>query len=74
MNRRDKMLGMDRDITRRDFLNGASIAISGSFISSPLAAALADGDNASAQIFNGFLYTLEVLFGRLGSLVVICCF
>ena len=54
MNRRDKKLGMDRDITRRDFLNGASIAISGSFISSPLAAALADGDNASAQMEPGY--------------------
>ena len=32
MTKKDRKLGMDRDITRRDFLNGASIAISGSLL------------------------------------------
>jgi spermidine dehydrogenase len=54
MNRNDKKLGMDRDITRRDFLNGASIAISGSLFSGPLSAALADGNNAGAQMQPGY--------------------
>ena len=32
MTKKDRKLGMDRDITRRDFLNGASIAIGGSLL------------------------------------------
>lgn len=42
----DRKLGMDRDITRRDFLNGAKIAIGGSLLSGPLSQALA-GSQAS---------------------------
>ena len=34
MSAKDRELGMDRDITRRDFLNGASIAIGGSALGS----------------------------------------
>ena len=30
----DRDLGMDRPITRRDFLNGASIAVTGSLLAS----------------------------------------
>ena len=33
MNRRDRELGMDRPITRRDFLQGVSIAVGGSLLS-----------------------------------------
>ena len=32
MNRRDKRLGMDADITRRDFLNGVGVAIGASLL------------------------------------------
>ena len=32
MTKKDAKLGMDRDITRRDFLNGASIAVGGSLL------------------------------------------
>jgi spermidine dehydrogenase len=32
MNNRDKRLGMDRDITRRDFLSGVSVAIGASLL------------------------------------------
>ena len=38
---KDRKLGMDRDITRRDFVNGVSIAVGGSLLSAPLAQALA---------------------------------
>jgi spermidine dehydrogenase len=34
MNRRDHVLGMDRPITRRDFINGVGIAVTGSLLSS----------------------------------------
>ena len=37
--RDDKQLGMDSDITRRDFLNGASVAIGASFLPGGAAAA-----------------------------------
>jgi spermidine dehydrogenase len=56
MNQRDRRLGMDRDITRRDFLNGAGIAVGGSLIQTPFAnawAALADAD-AGAQAEPGY--------------------
>src|SRR5262245_31189815 len=40
MNRRDRNLGMDRSITRRDFLNGVGVAVGGSLLSSPMARAM----------------------------------
>jgi spermidine dehydrogenase len=35
MNTRDRDLGMDRAITRRDFLNGAAVALSGALVAPP---------------------------------------
>ena len=40
MKRRDLGLGMKRSITRRDFLNGVSVAVGGSLLSSPIARAM----------------------------------
>jgi len=40
MNRRDRNLGMDRSITRRDFLNGVGVTVGGSLLSSPVARAM----------------------------------
>ena len=37
MKRRDRELGMDRSVTRRDFLNGVSVAVGGSLLAGPLA-------------------------------------
>ena len=51
MHDKDKNLGMDRHITRRDFLNGTSIAVTGSLFGNPLSAAL---DDTSAQRFPGY--------------------
>ena len=34
MNHRDRILGMDRAITRRDFINGVGVAVTGSLLSS----------------------------------------
>jgi spermidine dehydrogenase len=45
MNRRDRDLGMDRTITRRDFLNGLSVAVGASLL--PRATALAPGQLAA---------------------------
>ncbi len=39
MKRRNRQLGMDRDITRRDFLNGSSIALGGALLATPLSQA-----------------------------------
>ena len=39
MKKTDRELGMDRDITRRDFLNGASVAIGGTLFSGATRAA-----------------------------------
>ena len=36
MKSRDRELGMGRSITRRDFLNGVSVAVTGSLLSSPM--------------------------------------
>ncbi len=52
MDKRDRKLGMDRDISRRDFLNGASLAISGSFLTSGIVSA-AD-HSATAQNMPGY--------------------
>jgi spermidine dehydrogenase len=49
---KDKWLGMDRDITRRDFLNGAGVAVGGSLLGMPLTAAF--GQTASAQSQAGY--------------------
>ena len=58
MKRRDRQLGMDREITRRDFLNGVNIAVTGSLLSTPLAQALAalddSGSELSAQMLPGY--------------------
>ncbi len=45
---------MDRDITRRDFLNGVNIAIGGSLLSNPLSRALAALESSSAQMAAGY--------------------
>ncbi|MFM7272596.1 MAG: NAD(P)-binding protein [Gammaproteobacteria bacterium] len=50
----DRLLGMDRNIARRDFLNGATIAITGSLLSSPWAAALGAATNPTAQLAPGY--------------------
>jgi spermidine dehydrogenase len=54
MNSKDRKLGMDRDITRRDFLQGTSIAITGSLLSNSVAATLEDMANARAQMAPGY--------------------
>ena len=58
MNRRDRELGMDREITRRDFLSGVNIAVTGSLLSTPLAQAFAaledSAGDVSAQMMPGY--------------------
>ena len=49
MRRRDRQLGMGRDITRRDFLSGVNIAVTGSLLATPLAQALAALDSSSGE-------------------------
>ena len=44
---------MDRDITRRDFLNGATIAVGGSLLITPLSA-LGDSASQMAQMAPGY--------------------
>ncbi|MDG1707715.1 MAG: NAD(P)/FAD-dependent oxidoreductase, partial [Emcibacteraceae bacterium] len=39
--KKKQALGMDRDITRRDFLNGVNVAVAGSMLAAPLANAFA---------------------------------
>jgi len=51
MKHSDRDLGMHRNITRRDFLNGASVAVGSSLLATPLAAA---GVPASAQSVPGY--------------------
>ena len=54
----DRQLGMGRAITRRDFLNGVSIAVSGSLFSTPLVQALAaqevSAGDLPAQMLPGY--------------------
>ncbi len=50
MKRRDRQLGMGREITRRDFLSGVNIAVTGSLLSAPLAQALAALDNQGGDL------------------------
>ena len=57
MNKKDQNLGMNCDITRRDFLNGVNIAIAGSVLSSPLAHAITEiikSRGTSAQMAPGY--------------------
>jgi spermidine dehydrogenase len=42
---RDRELGMGRDITRRDFLNGVALTVSAAIVPSPLFAAAAQADD-----------------------------
>jgi len=49
----DKKLGMDRDITRRDFLNGATVVVGGSLLNTPLSA-LGDSSSQTAQMAPGY--------------------
>ena len=48
MKRKNRQLGMDRDITRRDFLSGSSIAVGGSLLGSPLSQALAGLESSNS--------------------------
>ena len=48
---KDRDLGMDRKITRRDFVEGASVAIAGSMLPGEILAA-APGANASSILKN----------------------
>lgn len=41
---RDRELGMDRAISRRDFLNGVAVGIGGALASQPMLAALAPSE------------------------------
>ena len=55
MKTRDRKLGIDRDITRRDFLNGVNIAVTGSLLSTPLTQALAAMESPpSPQMMPGY--------------------
>jgi len=58
MKRTDRQLGMGSEITRRDFLSGVNIAVTGSLLSMPLAQALAASDNPegelAAQMLSGY--------------------
>ena len=55
MKRKHRRLGMDRDITRRDFLNGTSIAVGGSLLATPLTQAMAAmGSPQSEQMMPGY--------------------
>ena len=45
---------MDRDIMRRDFLNGMNLAITGSLLSAPLSQSLAALESSSAQMMPGY--------------------
>ena len=58
MKKQDRQLGMDRDISRRDFLNGVSVAVGASLLASPLPQALATlatpGSSPSEQMMPGY--------------------
>lgn len=56
---------MNRDITRRDFLNGVGIAVTGSLVSNPLSAAIGNSGAPSAQM--SAEYYPPVLSGMRGS-------
>jgi spermidine dehydrogenase len=44
----DRALGMDREISRRDFLNGVAVSVGGLLAADPLFAAIANAEKASA--------------------------
>ena len=46
--KRDRELGMDRAISRRDFLNGVAVGIGGALASQPMLAALAPSEPPAA--------------------------
>jgi spermidine dehydrogenase len=50
MEKTDRELGMDRDITRRDFLNGASVAIGGTAFSGATSAARTPSKTAKGDL------------------------
>ena len=50
MKRKDRELGMDRDITRRDFLSGVNIAVTGSLLATPLTQALAALEESTRSV------------------------
>lgn len=55
---------MDRDITRRDFLNGMNMAITGSLLFAPFSQSLAALESSGAQMMPGYYPpTLEGLRG-----------
>jgi spermidine dehydrogenase len=55
MKRKDRQLGMDRDITRRDFLGGVGMAVTGSLLSAPALARLdVERRQLSAQMMTGY--------------------
>ena len=49
MNTRDRVLGMDRAITRRDFLNGAAVALTGAAIAPPWLSAFGLDDQQNPE-------------------------
>ncbi len=64
MKEEDRQLGMARDITRRDFLNGMNLAITGSLLSAPVSQSFATLESSSAQNVPGYYPpTLEGLRG-----------
>ena len=50
MKKSDKTLGMNCDITRRDFMNGVGVAVTGALVSNPVAAAVESAGQSSAQM------------------------
>ena len=50
MKKSDKALGMHCEITRRDFLNGVGVAITGTLVTNPVTAAVEDAMQRSAQM------------------------
>ena len=58
MKQQDRGLGMDCDITRRDFLTSVNIAVTGSLLSTPLTQALAaleeSAGDVTAQMMPGY--------------------
>src|SRR5262245_60559634 len=64
MNAHDRALGMDRDITRRDFLNGVAVALTGSLVAPSAIGELA-AQSAAAQNAPG--YYPPALTGMRGS-------
>ena len=57
--RSDRELGMDREITRRDFVNGVGVAITGSLVSPSWLACLGVTEFAPEKA--GYLY-MSILF------------